>query len=432
MRTKEETQTMRKRNMKLFPSYKMLAWDYLFYYAIDFLFLTQVKGLDASDVVLLTSIQAIFGILVQIPANVIVEFFGRKNSTIIGNVLNCIYLIMFMLGGSLFDFAIAKFISSFAKSIKNIAEPSLLNESIPPTKNKSAIFAKIAGKGATGYYAISAASKVAGGFLFTINGYIPLICSLAVTIFVTILSTCYIEPVEKETKRTRNEISVRKQIKDIGDGFKFILKSERLKALMVSSALISSLLVILIDYHTSLLKDINLTSTVIGTVSAVMSIVSAYAAKKQNDFHNKFHNKTIITIALMMSISTIIAGVAGIDASGNIGLIAVVVAMLLIARFAHGMHCTIEDRYLRNFANEKIDTKIFAVKNIFVYSTRAIFGLIASFLLGKMSTAISMIVVGIVFTIIFILMYEYMKTRVGLKPEEYSAEERKYDELVVR
>ena len=34
-----------------------------------------------------------------------------------------------------------------------------------------------------------------------------------------------------------------------------------------------------------------------------------------------------------------------------------------------------------------------------------------------------------VFTIIFIAINQYMKTRLGLKPEEYSKEERKYDEF---
>ena len=33
------------------------------------------------------------------------------------------------------------------------------------------------------------------------------------------------------------------------------------------------------------------------------------------------------------------------------------------------------------------------------------------------------------FTIIYILIYIYMKTRLGLKPEQYSKEERKYDEF---
>lgn len=69
---------MRKRNMKLFPTYKKIAWDYLFYYSIDFLFLTQIKHISPADVVLASSIKSLFGIFIQIPANVIVEFLGRK------------------------------------------------------------------------------------------------------------------------------------------------------------------------------------------------------------------------------------------------------------------------------------------------------------------------------------------------------------------
>ena len=42
MNTKEETQKMRKINMRIFPTYKKISWDYLFYYTIDFLFLTQI------------------------------------------------------------------------------------------------------------------------------------------------------------------------------------------------------------------------------------------------------------------------------------------------------------------------------------------------------------------------------------------------------
>lgn len=44
---------MRKRNMKLFPTYKKLAWDYIFFYTINFLFLTQVKEIPPADIVLI-------------------------------------------------------------------------------------------------------------------------------------------------------------------------------------------------------------------------------------------------------------------------------------------------------------------------------------------------------------------------------------------
>ena len=48
---KEKVQ-MRKRNMKLFPIYKTLSWDYIFFYTTNFLFLTQCKQIHPADVVL--------------------------------------------------------------------------------------------------------------------------------------------------------------------------------------------------------------------------------------------------------------------------------------------------------------------------------------------------------------------------------------------
>ena len=429
METKEE-QKMRKRNMKLFPSYKALAWDFLFYYAIDFLFLTQIKGMSSADVVLLTSIQALFGIFLQIPSNIIVDLLGRRKSIILGNVLNCIYLIIFIFGQSLVIFGFAKLISALAKTIKNIAEPTLLNESIPPSTNKGNIYGKIVGKGATGHFILNAISKIVAGYTFTINGYMPLILSLIVCVIVTIMSVCYIEPVEKREK-TKGSLIIKQYKNDVIEGVRFIFKSRRLRALMISSALIGSLLTILVNYQTSLLKDINLSATVIGIVAAIMSVVNAYASKKQTDFHNRFHNKTIIIIAFMASISTIIAGILGMSAN-QFGLaIVIIILMFIIENFSHGIYYTIRDRYFRNFTNEKIDTKIFAVRNLTLCITSGLFGMLASFLLTKMNTALSMIVVGSIFTMLFVLMGIYMKPRIGLKPEEYSEEERKYDELVM-
>ena len=44
MSNNKDVQKMRKINMKIFPTYKKLAWDFLFFYTIDFLFLTQIKN----------------------------------------------------------------------------------------------------------------------------------------------------------------------------------------------------------------------------------------------------------------------------------------------------------------------------------------------------------------------------------------------------
>lgn len=162
--------------------------------------------------------------------------------------------------GNLFDLILAKFISSVAVSIKEIAEPGLLNASIPPSKYKSNIFAKINSKGVSGFFILSAISKIIGGFLFEINGYIPMILCLITLIIVSVISMLYIEPLKKQNTKSNAVNTVKKQIKDIQDGFEFILKSERLKALILSASLIASFLSILANYRTSLLQDIGIRS----------------------------------------------------------------------------------------------------------------------------------------------------------------------------
>ena len=72
--TKEQKREMRKTNMRIFTTYKKIAWDYLFYYTIDFLFLTQVKNIKSADVVLKNTFNSIFRSVMQIPGNIIVEF----------------------------------------------------------------------------------------------------------------------------------------------------------------------------------------------------------------------------------------------------------------------------------------------------------------------------------------------------------------------
>ena len=428
MNTKEEIRNMRKTNMKIYPTYKKLAWDYLFYYTIDFLFLTQVKNLSSADVVLASSVKALFGILLQIPANIIVEFLGRKNSVILGNILNCLYIVMFMMTGNIYDLILAKFISSLAFSLKDIAEPSLLNSSIPPSKYKSNILAKINAKGASGDYILGAVSKIIGAILFEFNTYLPFICSLVMLIIVTIMSIRFIEPVKRKEK-TKQSGLVKKQLKNIEEGFKYILKSNRLKALIIASALIASLLSILSNYNTSILQYVKIPTYIIGFIAAGMSAVSSMASKMQEKFHNKFRNKSLITLALIASISTIIIGISGMIADKSKFFIGVIIFAIMMSRFTHGMYFTLIDKYFTNFSNKDIDTKIFAVKNLVVNMTSAIMGFIASFLLDKMEITYCMIIVGIAFTIMYILMEIYMKTRVGLKPEEYSKDEKKYDEL---
>lgn len=428
METKDETIKMRKRNMRLFPMYKMFAWDYLFFYAIYLLFLTQIKGLSASNVILVTTFNALFGIILQIPANIIIEFFGKKNSLILANALNCIYIIILLLSRSIYHVIFAEMFSAIANSLKSVLETTILSESIPPSKYKNKIFSNINSTGSSRFYILETISKIAAGLSFQINGYLPMIFCLISLVITLLISMAFIDPDSVKEKKQKTDIDSQ-QIKDLKKGLKFVLKSERLKALILACTLIRALLSILSNYNVSLLEEVGTSAVMIGFISAMMSLICAIASRNEIEFHNKFKNRSLITIAMIIASGAILSGIFGIFAKPNNPLFIILVITFFGYGFGNGTFSTVKDKYLGNFANKKINTKIYAVTQLFMNIAKVIAGLFASFLLGITTTAYSMIIIGITFGMVYFFMEKYMKTRVGLKPEQYSEEERKYDEL---
>lgn len=429
MKDKEKVET-RKRNMRLFPITKTLGWDYIFFYTTNFLFLTQVKHISAADVVLIDSFYALFGIIMQIPATFIIEYLGRKKSIVLGNFLNCIYMIVVMTSRNLFNLIIAEFLSSLAFGIKESAEPALLNESIPQSRYKSKIFAKINEKGMANWYIINGIATILAGFFYDIHPYIPISLSLVITTFVTIISTGFREPTQKNKKAIK--VQEFNQIQELKESFKFILKSERLKSLILFSAFATGIISILSNYEISLLEDLNMEAKYLCTIFAVIGFVSGMITKKQEKFHEKHRNKSLSILLFIISISILGAGIFGIIAETYYFAVIMIICFYLLGECYKSILYPLRDRYLRSFANEEIDTKIFVASHFLGSIFSAITGLIASFLLDRMSTAYCMVIMGIIGLIITVMMGKYMKTRVGLKPSEYSKEELKYDELKIK
>ena len=417
---------MRKRNMKLFPSYKAISWDYIFFYTINFLFLTQVKNINPADIVLIDSFYYLFNMFSQIPATFIIEFLGRKNSIILGNILNCLYIVVIIFSNNLFNLIIAEIISATAFAIKESAEPSLLNESIPNSKFKSKIFAKLSQKGASRYYIINAISTIIAGFLYEINPYIPLVATLTILILVTILSICFIEPIKKSQKKKIQSVN---QFKQIGEAFKFILKSERIKSLILFAAIIKGLTSIIDNYEINMLEELEVSTSYLGILFAMLRIIAGISGKKQEKFHNKFRNKTLSVLGFLIIGICIFSGIFGIIAKEYKVVVLLIMAFYGARYVFKGIYDPLIEKYLSNFSNEEIDTKIFTANNFLKGIGGALFGILGSFLLNRMETAYCMIIIGVIFGILMILVNRFMKTRVGLRPEEYSKEEIKYDKI---
>ena len=56
-----------KRNVKIYPWYRAFGYDFLFLWTISILYLTEIKGLSYSQVILLDSIFMLVAFSFQIP-----------------------------------------------------------------------------------------------------------------------------------------------------------------------------------------------------------------------------------------------------------------------------------------------------------------------------------------------------------------------------
>lgn len=426
MKTDINTQK-RKQNMKLYSMYRAISMDILFYYAIEFLFLTQVKNISASDVVLKSSFYAMFMVILQIPANILIDKVGTRKCTILGNVFNVIYLVLIMTSTNLQTLVVAEFFSALCFSIKDVSDTTLLNMSIPEVKIKGEIFSKIEGRGNEKYYYINAITAVCSGFLYTLNPYIPIIGSTLIALFATILSIGFQEIEVDDTDKPKNEFKINEYIVDLKDSFKFILKSNRLRSLIIYSGIMWGTFSLVSTYRTSLLEDIGISATWNAIIAAIVGIASGVGSKYQLTLHKMFRNKTLSALAVVTAVMILLSGIFGIsNISPNIIMICVMLFYCVI-NSNKGSFGILMTRYLSNFTNSSILPKIYSVNGISRNLFRMIIGFLGSYLLTITNTANCLILSGIIFGIVTIALISYMKTRTGLKPGEYKKEDIKFE-----
>lgn len=413
----------RKLNMKLYPIYKMLAADVLFFNAIKVLFLTQVKGISNANVVLMESIYAFFKLILQVPMTVIVSKLGIRKSIILGNIFWILEVVLIMLSNNYFIIILSQLLSAIAWSCKTISETPMLNTSVPEARTKGKIFSKIESKGYSRYCYISAISTVCAGFLYEINPYIPVILAITFMVFALIISINFIE-IKEETKKENK--TIKDNINEVKDGLVFIIKSPRLKSLLLMIGFMWGMICLFGTYQTTLLKDIHVPAKYIGIILAVLDIVQGMSSTKANKFNEKHGNKSLTYIALRMTIGIAIAGGVVVVGLSKIPQLAIIIFTYVLRMSDKGVFQIIRKRYMSNFMTPEMLTKIYAVYSLIASLFRMTAGAVGSYLLTFMTIEYAMIVAGSLFIVPILLLSQYMKKRIGLKPEEYSEKDVAY------
>lgn len=418
----------RKQNMKLYSIYRAISMDIIFYYAIEFLFLTQVKNISAPEVVLKNSFYAFFRIVLQIPANILIDKIGTRRCTILANVFNVIYLLIIIFATNLQILIVAEFFDALCFSIKEISDTTLLNMSIPESENKGEIFSKIEEKGNKKYYYIDAITAIASGFLYTVNPYIPIVGAILISIYATALSTGFHEIKNSDgTTTEENKFNLKEYMTDLRKSFEFIVKSNRLRSLILYSGIMWGTFCLVSTYRTSLLEEVGTSATWIAITAAIVGIASGIGSNKQLKIHKMFKNKTLSILAIITALMIWLSGIIGNINLSTKTIVILVTIFFTVLNTVKGAFGVLITRYLSNFTNPSILPKIYSINGISRNFFRMIIGILGSYILSITNTANSLILTGIIFSIVTLSLISYMKTRTGLKPEEYKKDDIEFD-----
>lgn len=411
-----------KYNRRIFPLYKGFGWDPLFYGAIIFLFLTEVKGIAPAKVMYAESIYSLFLLILQIPATILIEKIGNKKALILGTAFATIQITMMIFINNFLYLIIAYFMSAFGNAIKDIARNTLLYDSTKVCKGKNS-YGNINASGSSLSYILSATSSIATGYLYVINPYIPLILSSFISLLATIIA-CRFEDIELDKKEKTN---ISKSMKDIKQGFKFIFKSRRLKALFLFTSIFVGVLTMISTYEKSLLTDLQLKPQYFGIIFAMLTLVQCFSVRYQDKIHNRFKNRTLTFISVPIFVSFIIIGIAAnLNFEFSFTIIIIMFAFF-VHHFLRGPYWILEDRYVTNFTNSNIRTKVLSINNLIKNIGEILISFLGGLLLEFYTTSISYLIIGIVGLIVILLVLMYMKKRIGLSPQKYNKEDIEYE-----
>lgn len=421
--------SLNKYNIKTYIVYKMFSWDLLFYYAIIYLFLTLNKGLKPADVLLVDAIFQAAKLVFQLPATGIVDLVGHRRSLIFADFIMSIAILLLILSTNIITLIWSNILMAFAFNLKDICEGSILDQAIPQHRKKHQLFSKFDGKSLSRFYLFDAFSAAITGFLFIVNDYLPLILCFTCCCISTLIAFKF-KPLENNNINIKlskeNTIEYFKELKSI---FSFIFHSKRLKCLLLYSGLFTAQLLLFINIRVIALTELNIREEYLGLVVAGIQILSAITSKRANKIQNKYANRTLTIFALATTIPLIFLGLSMLcNLPIYVSIVLAVIWLILYAKYK-GPYYTLIKRYLQSFSTSSVTTKIFGIHSFLTCAFAALFSYIVSLLLDNFTVSITILCVGLGLTFIFLILLDYMKSHVGLKPEEYKKSEIKYMQL---
>lgn len=203
-----------KDSIKLYPIFYAFSADFIFFVPIDTLFLTLVKGLNASQISAMTMLGLLVCILSQKIVVKATKKIGNANSVRLGVFMLLLSSIIVTFGKSFISMIIYRIINELAFMFWNMTSILLINDLISINKGKE--YFSIRNKAKILYGIMTMVTALISGYLFNIDKYIPMYISIVIYFIIFLLSFKFYEAEVKEnvgeTKKENKKVKITSMI----------------------------------------------------------------------------------------------------------------------------------------------------------------------------------------------------------------------------
>lgn len=325
------------KNVSLYPTYRAFAYDFLFLWTISILYLTEVKGLSYSQVILLDSIFMIASFACQIPVTKMIKKIGRIPAARLASITWLGFAFIYLFGEGFAIFIIANIIYGFGNSIKNITDIEILSLSLKQL-NRKRDFSKIEGNGMFIYNIIEAVSSILAGYLYEyVSPYAPIIGTATCAGISVLLSFLIKDPVDSHEEELALEAQQENKAKR-EPSYKALLKRPFVIAMIIFCFSCFGITSVQNSLAKIYLQDINTPAYLFGYIFCGLKLISAFAYKYEFKYELRKGVRSLIIFSSMLIIAySANAIIYTINPSSVVSII-LIISMFVTQQFARSSY----------------------------------------------------------------------------------------------
>ncbi|MEI6327296.1 MAG: MFS transporter [Candidatus Roizmanbacteria bacterium] len=284
---------------KIQKYYLFQFFDSLAFFAPVIVLFWQSNGLTVTQIMYLQSIYSIGVVFLELPTGAFADFFGKKQSLMIGALFWTGGIIFYGLGHTFWQFVIGELVVGIGSAFISGADRAYLHELLR-MEQKTGDFKKIEGKARGIIQVAQAIGSIGGGLIGTISLGLPLI-STGISTFIGFVIATTFPPVKKTNTRVKKP----GYLQIIGESLSLIKRHKTLLWLTVFFACFNGLLLPLNFYSQLYMQVLKVPILYFGVILFGFNLITAFGSTMTHRFE-KIAGKSVFIIMSVVVVSALL------------------------------------------------------------------------------------------------------------------------------